>query len=84
MQVSAHAPFENYLELRFIFQWKDMNPGVRPTGGLFDGRGPAIVLRYETCGGLFNQHYCQLAGLTMAAALGAQAVVLPPALARNK
>ena len=51
---------------------------------LFGGGGPALVLRYESCGGLFNQHYCQLAGLTMAAALGAHAVVMPPALARNR
>jgi len=42
------------------------------------------VLRYETCGGLFNQHYCQLAGLTMAAAIGAHAVFMPPALARDR
>ena len=43
-----------------------------------------MVIRYETCGGLFNQHYCHLAGLTMAAALGADAVVMPPALARDR
>ena len=42
------------------------------------------MVRYETCGGLFNQHYCHLAGLTMAAALGADAVLVPPALARDR
>ena len=42
------------------------------------------MLRFETCGGLFNQHYCQLAGLTMAAAVGAHAVIMPPALARDR
>ena len=52
--------------------------------GLFGRRGPRVVLRYETCGGLFNQHYCQLAGLTMAAAIGAHAVIMPPALARDR
>ena len=55
-----------------------------PSTGLFSHPAPRIVLRYETCGGLFNQHYCQLAGLTMAAAIGAHAVIMPPALARDR
>ena len=37
-------------------------------------------MRYAACGGLFNQHYCHIAGIAAAIALGAETVVPPLAL----
>lgn len=51
---------------------------VQQAGGLppgAHGRPPGLVVRYATCGGLFNQHYCHLTGIAMAIALGAEGVV---------
>ena len=52
--------------------------GLRQAGGLGPGAGgrpPSLVVRYAACGGLFNQHYCHVAGIAMAIALGADGVV---------
>lgn len=38
--------------------------------------------RYTACGGLFNQHYCHVAALTVALRLGAD-VVLPHSVKRQ-
>ncbi len=46
--------------------------GLGPSAG---GKPPSLVVRYAACGGLFNQHYCHVAGIAMAIALGADAVV---------
>lgn len=40
-----------------------------------NGRPPGLIVRYAACGGLFNQHYCHIAGIAMAIALGAEAIV---------
>jgi hypothetical protein len=42
-----------------------------------------VLLRYTTCGSLFEQHFSHIAGLTIAATLGAD-VVVPPYLVRDK
>ena len=42
-----------------------------------------LVLRYTACSGLINQHYSHIAGIALAAALRARAVVVPPGLARS-
>lgn len=39
------------------------------------GKQPGLVVKYAACGGLFNQHYCHIAGIAAAIALGAEAVV---------
>jgi hypothetical protein len=38
-----------------------------------------VLLRYVTCGATMQQHYAHIAGLTLAAALGAN-IVVPPAI----
>lgn len=47
------------------------------------GKQPGLIVKYASCGGLFNQHYCHIAGIAAAIAIGAEAVIMPPALARN-
>jgi hypothetical protein len=51
--------------------------------GLGNYSSRSLVLRFDTCGGLFNQHYCRIAGLTIAIALGVEAVIWGPALKRD-
>jgi hypothetical protein len=41
-----------------------------------------VLLRYSTCGGLTNQHYSHIAGLTLGVSLGAR-IIMPPALRRT-
>ncbi len=41
------------------------------------GRVPGLVVRYAACGGLVNQQYCHIAGISAAIALGAETVVRP-------
>mmetsp|Transcript_19298 Transcript_19298/g.58284 ORF Transcript_19298/g.58284 Transcript_19298/m.58284 type:complete len:576 (+) Transcript_19298:406-2133(+) len=49
-----------------------------------DGKQPGLVVRYAACGGLFNQHYCHIAGISAAIALGAETVIMPPAMKRTR
>ncbi len=41
-----------------------------------------VLLRYTTCGNLIEQHFSHIAGLTIAAMLGAD-VVVPPYLVQD-
>lgn len=75
-----HADVDRAVPPPQLLAQKETTAGhyMRRAGGLGPGAGgkpPSLVVRYAACGGLFNQHYCHVAGIAIAIALGADGVV---------